>query len=94
MAKLNFKDAAIPVIGNVSALPLVSSRDIKDELLQQLCNSVQWQRSVEYMVKNGTSVIVEIGAGNVLAGLVKRIDKTVRSVNIGNMAELGNIITG
>ena len=94
MAKLNFKDAAIPVIGNVSALPLVSSQDIKDELLQQLCNSVQWQRSVEYMVKNGTSVIVEIGAGNVLAGLVKRIDKTVRSVNIGNMAELGNIITG
>jgi [acyl-carrier-protein] S-malonyltransferase len=92
MTKLNFKDPAISVIANTSAEPLTSIQNIKDELLRQLCNSVQWQRSVEYMLKYGTTAFVEIGAGNVLTGLVKRIDKNVRTINIGSLAELGNII--
>jgi [acyl-carrier-protein] S-malonyltransferase len=92
MAKLDFKNPAIPVIANTSALPLTDIQAIKDELLRQLCNSVQWQPSVEYMIQNGTTVFVEIGAGNVLTGLVRRIDKNVRTINIGTLAELGNII--
>jgi [acyl-carrier-protein] S-malonyltransferase len=93
MAKLNFKDAVIPVIANVSAVPITSAQAIKEELLQQLCSPVQWHKSVEYMLKNDTGIIIEIGSGNVLTGLVKRIDKNVRTVNIGSLAELGNIVT-
>jgi [acyl-carrier-protein] S-malonyltransferase len=92
MDKLNFKEPTIPVIANTSAMPLTTTQAIQDELLQQLCNSVQWQRSVENMLKNGTTVFMEIGAGNVLTGLVKRIDKNVRTINIGTLAELGNIL--
>jgi [acyl-carrier-protein] S-malonyltransferase len=92
MANLNFKDPVIPVVANTSALPLTSVQAIKDELLQQLCSSVQWQRSVEYMLRNGTTVFMEIGSGNVLTGLVKRIDKNVRTVNVGTLAELGNLV--
>ena len=92
MSKLNFKDAAIPLVANISVVPLTSALAIKEELLQQLCNTVQWQGSVEYMLKNDTTVFMEIGAGNVLTGLVKRINKNVRTINIGTLAELGNII--
>jgi [acyl-carrier-protein] S-malonyltransferase len=92
MSKLNFKDAAIPLVANISVVPLTSALAIKEELLQQLCNTVQWQGSVEYMLKNDTAVFMEIGAGNVLTGLVKRINKNVRTINIGTLAELGNII--
>ena len=48
---------------------------IKDELLKQLCSGVQWQRSVEYMVKQGVGKFIEIGPGKVLAGLIKRISR-------------------
>jgi len=49
LAKVTFKDTSVPVIGNVTAQPLTSGGQIKDELLKQLYSGVQWQRSVEYM---------------------------------------------
>lgn len=88
---IGFNKASTPVIANTSALPVTDSSEIKQELIKQVCNSVQWQKSVEYMVKNGTTTFIEIGAGKVLAGLIKRIDKNVRVLNIGELAELENI---
>jgi [acyl-carrier-protein] S-malonyltransferase len=91
ISKLTFKEPAVPIIANTSAQPLTSAQAIKEELIQQLTNSVQWQHSIEYMINNGTSVFVEIGSGNVLTGLIKRINKTVKALNIGTTSELGNI---
>jgi [acyl-carrier-protein] S-malonyltransferase len=88
---MTFNDPKVPVIANTSALPLSGSKAIKQELIKQVCTSVQWQRSVEYMIQNGTSTFIEIGAGKVLAGLFKRIDKNTKVLNIGDAAELGNI---
>jgi [acyl-carrier-protein] S-malonyltransferase len=90
--ELTFNNARIPVIANTSAQPLVEAKAIKQELIDQVCTSVQWQKSVEYMIKNGVSTFIEIGAGKVLAGLIKRIDKNMKILNIGESAELGNII--
>jgi [acyl-carrier-protein] S-malonyltransferase len=90
--KTNFTKSNTPVIANTSALPIVETKAIKEELVKQVCTSVQWQKSVEYMIKNGTSTFIEIGAGKVLAGLIKRIDKNVKVINIGESAELGNIV--
>ncbi len=84
LAKVTFKDPCVPIIANVTALPLTRGSQIKDELLKQLYSSVQWQRSVEYMVKNGVGKFIEIGPGKVLAGLVKRISKESEMVNIGD----------
>jgi [acyl-carrier-protein] S-malonyltransferase len=92
IAKTSFNNASIPIIANTSALPIIDSNVIKQELINQVCNSVQWQKSVEYMIRNGTTNFIEIGAGKVLAGLIKRIDKNVKVLNIGESAELGNII--
>ena len=84
LAKVNFKNPSIPIIANVTVLPLTSGSQIKEELLKQLCSGVQWQRSVEYMVRQGVANFIEIGPGKVLAGLIKRINRDVEMVNIGD----------
>jgi len=91
IATLSFGEPTVPIIGNTTARPLTTAESIKQELLSQLCNCVQWQRSVEYMVDDGVSTFIEIGPGKVLAGLIKRIDKNVKIVNIGDADAVENI---
>lgn len=67
----------VPLISNVSAEPIVHPDDIRRELIDQICASVQWTRSVETMVELGVSHFYEIGHGSILAGLIGRIDKSV-----------------
>lgn len=83
-----FRPAKVPVISNVTGLPLTAPADLKDDLVQQLTNPVRWQLSVEYMVEAGVTCVVEIGPGRVLTGLVKRISETVQVVNIENAGSL------
>lgn len=66
---------AIPVIGNVSALPLSTPADIRTELKAQLTSRVRWTETVQYLSAQGVSKVVEVGSGDVLRGLVKRIDR-------------------
>jgi [acyl-carrier-protein] S-malonyltransferase len=84
LAKVTFKDPIVPIIANVTAQPLTSGSQIREELLKQLCSSVQWQRSVEYMAGQGVGKFIEIGPGKVLAGLIKRISREAEMVNIGD----------
>jgi [acyl-carrier-protein] S-malonyltransferase len=81
-----FKTPSIPVIGNVTALPLTTPEEVKDELYRQLLNPVQWQRSIEYMIDYGVTTFIEIGPGRVLTGLIRRINKEVTTQNIGDLA--------
>jgi [acyl-carrier-protein] S-malonyltransferase len=85
LAKITFNDPFVPIIANVTAQPLTSGNQIKEELLKQLCSGVQWQRSVEFMVQRGVGKFIEIGPGKVLAGLVKRISRESEMVNIGDL---------
>ncbi len=84
IAALSFSDPVVPIIGNTTAQPLTTADMIKEELLRQLCNCVQWQRSIEYMIDNGVSTFIEIGPGKVLTGLIKRVNKSVELINIGD----------
>ena len=82
------RDAAVPVISNITARPLTSAGDLGTELARQIESSVQWTRSVEFMVSQGVELFVEIGAGQVLAGLIKRIAKGVNTLSIGSAADI------
>jgi len=93
IATLSFAEPAVSIIANTTAQPLTTAESVKEELLRQLCNCVQWQRSVEYMVSDGVSTFIELGPGKVLAGLIKRIDKDVKIVNIGDADAIRNIMT-
>jgi [acyl-carrier-protein] S-malonyltransferase len=81
VANLHFQDASIPIVANTTARPLTGGDALKAELLQQLCHSVLWQRSVEWMIGEKVAEFVEIGPGQVLTGLIKRISKDVRALS-------------
>lgn len=84
ISRLTFADPSIPVIANVTARPLTTAQAVKEELVQQLCSCVQWQRSVEFMIGEGVTTFIEIGPGKVLASLIKRINREVQTINIGD----------
>lgn len=88
-----FRDPVVPIIGNVTAQPLTKGIQFHDELLTQLVSSVQWQKSVEYMIGQGVKKFIEIGPGKVLAGLIKRIDKDVEILNIGDTASVKRLVS-
>ncbi len=69
-----------PVIGNVSALPLQSIADIRQELKAQLVSPVAWTGSMRYLLVQGIDTFIEVGPGTVLLGLIKRIDRQSRRV--------------
>lgn len=66
IATLDFQTPTVPIIANTTAQPLTTAEQVKTELIRQLCNGVQWQRSIEYMLDNGVSTFIEIGPGKVL----------------------------
>jgi len=91
IASLPFHNPAIPIIANTTAQPITTAESIKTELLSQLCSGVQWQQSIEYMINEGVSTFIEIGPGKVLSGLIKRINESVRTVNIGDAETIKSI---
>jgi [acyl-carrier-protein] S-malonyltransferase len=91
IASLSFREPKIPVIANTTAQPLTSANAVRAEILNQLCHPVQWQRSGEYMINNGVSTFIEIGPGKVLTGLIKRINKEVKTINIGDLEAIKNL---
>jgi len=92
IATLSFDDPDIPIIANTTAQPLTTAELVKEELLGQLCHCVQWQPSIEYMVNDDVSTFVEIGPGRVLTGLIKRINKSVKLINIGDAEAIRKIV--
>jgi [acyl-carrier-protein] S-malonyltransferase len=81
VSSLHFRDAVVPVVANTTARPITDGEALKAELLDQLCHCVRWQNSVEYMIGEGVTTFVEIGPGQVLTGLTKRISREVDLVN-------------
>ncbi len=92
IATVAFNPLSFPVIGNVSAKPLMFVGDVKDELVQQLCHPVQWQITIEYLLSHGVETFVEIGPGKVLSGLIKRINRDIRTVSIGDTQSLNGFM--
>lgn len=77
-----FNDAKCPVYQNVDAQPYTSAADIKANLNKQLTAPVRWTQTVQNMVADGATTFVESGPGNVLQGLVKKIEKTAITASL------------
>jgi [acyl-carrier-protein] S-malonyltransferase len=93
VANARFRPPLIPVISNVTAQSLTDVGSIKEELVKQLRNCIQWQRSVEYMVQSGIAAFYEVGPGSVLTGLVKRINSEVGIFNVSGTEEIAQLIS-
>jgi [acyl-carrier-protein] S-malonyltransferase len=77
LEKLRFARPAVPVVTNADARPHTEGGELKALLIEQLTRPVLWQASAELMVRSGVDVFVELGAGRVLSGLIKRLDRNV-----------------
>lgn len=90
VAAAPLRDAEVPLIANITALPLTAAADLRGELARQIESPVQWTRSVEYMAAHGVDTFVEIGAGQVLAGLIKRIAKGATTLSISSADDIAS----
>lgn len=76
-----------PYITNVTADYVTSPAGVKELLRLQVSSSVRWQQSVERMIADGVDTFVEIGPGKTLSGFMRKIDRSVKTLNIENMAD-------
>ena len=74
---VDIQPPSVPVIGNTTAAPLTTADDIRAELNAQLTGSVRWTESMQYLVDQGVTGIYEVGSGDVLQKLMKRIGRKV-----------------
>ncbi len=82
LAQVQLMSPCVPVIANVTAQATSNPDEIRDLLVQQITGAVRWRESVLFMKAHGVDRLVECGAGSVLAGLAKRIDKEITAVSL------------
>jgi [acyl-carrier-protein] S-malonyltransferase len=91
VAEAPLRAAEIPLISNISALPITEAAAFRTELARQIVSPVQWVKTVEFLAAQGVSTFVEIGPGQVLSGLVKRIVKGAATLNVSAAADVERV---
>jgi len=89
--KLNFQDSKNKLVSNVTAKEIKNKEELKILLIDQIENRVRWRESVVHMIKNGVNNFIEIGPGKVLSGLIKRIDKNVKTNTINQTSDIKDL---
>ena len=79
------------IVSNVTAQPSNEPNDIKKLLIDQIEKPVRWRESVINMINDGNELFIEIGPGKVLSGLVKRIDRNVKLIQVNNIDDINNL---
>lgn len=87
---IKFKDLEFPIIENVTGKENSDGERVAKALIEQVSSSVRWLQSIELLIENGVDTFVEVGAGKVLSGLVKQINRDVRVFNVEDQASLSN----
>jgi [acyl-carrier-protein] S-malonyltransferase len=88
LSEIAIAPPVVPVVANVTAAPSDDPEAIRRQLVEQVTATVRWRECVAAMKAGGASVLVECGAGKVLTGLAKRIDKDLQAVAVGTPAEV------
>jgi [acyl-carrier-protein] S-malonyltransferase len=94
LAAVQMSDALLPVVANVTARPVSSAGDIRGLLTEQVVSPVLWEDTVNWLIEQGVDTFVEIGSGTVLAGLIKKTDKTVTVHSVNSLAALDALFAG
>ena len=94
LAQVTINAPSVPLVANVRAEAVTDADMIAGLLVEQITGSVRWRESVSWMAANGVTDIWEIGAGKALCGMIRRIDKTVATRNIGSPADIATALEG
>ena len=88
LKKIDFKKSNNKLISNVTADEILNVNDLKSLLVSQIEKKVRWRESIINMINYGVNQFIEIGPGKVLTGLIKRIDKNVKTASINNQSDI------
>jgi len=88
LGKINIAACGFPVISNVTAKPVSSPEEIKQNLILQVSASVLWEDSIKLILSKGVSNFIEFGPGKVLKGLMRRIDSNAQVTNVEKKEEV------
>ena len=91
LQKINFKQSDNILISNVTADEISNIEDLKSLLIKQIEKKVRWRESILYMINKGVNQFIEIGPGKVLSGLVKRINKDVKTSSINSQSDIESL---
>lgn len=85
---------SIPVVANYTADFVSNAAEVRDNLAKQITGTVRWVESIQRMLDAGAEAFIELGAGNVLAGMIKRIAPEAEIVSVGDKAGIDGLING
>ncbi|RKY56694.1 MAG: [acyl-carrier-protein] S-malonyltransferase [Candidatus Neomarinimicrobiota bacterium] len=89
---ITFNDLNIPLINNADVEILTSGEDAKTSLIRQMQSSVKWEASMRKLINKGVNTFVEIGPGKVLSGMMKRVDREVKVINVFDITSLNEAV--
>lgn len=92
LEKVEVHTPVIPYVANVTAAYVTDAAEVKPLLMKQVSSSVRWQQSVEAMLKDGVDTFIEIGPGKTLTGFMKKIDRTVKVMNIEKLEDVERVV--
>ena len=92
LASTNMAHPKTSIVMNVSGKPVSDPKEIKSLLVEQVTAMVRWRESVEMMRDDGVDTMIEIGAGKILSGLTRRIDRNITSLNVETPADVEEIL--
>lgn len=92
LSKVTVHKPVVPVVANVAATAISDPVEIKKRLVEQVTGTVRWRECVAYMAANGITDFYEIGAGKVLAGLVKRTATSANAMSVGTPGDIDSAI--
>jgi len=93
LRRLEFVDLDVPVYRNVDAAPVSSPAEVRDGLVRQVDAPVLWSQTISRLRADGFDTFVEVGAGNVLCGLVKRIDRSAVCYPAGTVEGIEKVLS-
>jgi len=88
LSHVDISPPKVPLVANVSAADVHTPMVIRNLLVDQVTGAVRWRESVMFMAAHGVDATVEIGAGKALSGMVKRIDRSIATHNIGTPTDI------
>jgi [acyl-carrier-protein] S-malonyltransferase len=92
LAETQIEAPRAPVLANVTAASTSDPAEIRNLLVAQVTQMVRWRESVQALAADSVEEVVEIGAGRVLAGLVKRINRTLPAISVGTPGEVEALV--
>ena len=88
LAEVMVQDPLIPYLCNVEAAPVTDKSRVKELLAKQVCGTVRWRETMEYMLADGVDTFVEIGPGKTLAGFLRKINREATVYNVEKVEDL------